>query len=308
MKRHLIPVLSLLLCGGSMFAAQPSSASQPQMLIKAPHGLMAPVWSPQGDKIAVTADNYTGIYVADADGSNIQQLSNEPGAGYKMVWSADGKQILGRTNIVENARVHHEVKVWNIESGKATTIVAKTRDLKGTPTWQSASDILVANRTGIKNISTKTLAMTPSKANVYEIMVNDPAGAAAKIPALNAYSNKIIINPAISPDGTKVAFQIPGNGLFVCDADGNNLKNLGKGSHASWLPDNENIIMTRIQDNGQQFTASDIYSINTTTVKTVLLTGNTDIIPLTPSVSPDGQKVVFENATDASIYIINLKY
>ena len=269
---------------------------------------MAPVWSPQGDKIAVTADNYTGIYVADADGSNIQQLSNEPGAGYKMVWSADGKQILGRTNIVENARVLHEVKVWNIENGKASTLVAKTRDLKGTPTWQSTSDILVANRTGVKNISTKTLAMTPSKANVYEIMVNDPAGAAAKIPALKAYSNRIIINPAISPDGTKVAFQIPGNGLFVCDTNGNNLKNLGKGSNASWLPDNENIIMTRVQDDGQQFTASDIYSINTTTGKTVLLTGNTDIIPLTPSVSPDGQKVVFENAADASIYIINLKY
>lgn len=308
MKRHFISVLSLLLCGGSMFAAQPCDANQPQMLIKASHGLMAPVWSPQGDKIAVTADNYTGIYVTDADGSNIRQLSDEAGAGYKMVWSADGKQILSRTNIVENARVLHEVKVWDAESGKPTTLVSKTRDIKGTPTWKSTSNIIVANRNGIKSINTKTLATASSSANVYEIMVNDPAGATAKIPSLKAYTNKIIINPAISPDGTKVAFQIPGNGLFVCDADGNNLKSLGKGSHASWLPDNENIIVTRVQDNGQQFTASDIYSVNTTTGKTVLLTGNTDIIPLTPAVSPDGQKVVFENAADASIYIINLKY
>ncbi len=308
MKRNFISLLSLLLCGGSTFASQPSGASQPQMLIQASHGLMAPVWSPQGDKIAVTTDNYTGIYITNADGSNLQQLTNEAGAGYKMTWSTDGTQILGRTNIVENSRVLHEIKVWNVADGVSTTLLPKTRELKGTPTWKSASNILVANRSGIKTLNTKSKVLTSSNANVYEIMVNDPAGAVAQIPSLKAYANKIIINPALSPNGQKVAFQIPGNGLFVCDIDGNNLKSLGKGSHASWLPDNENIVATRVQDNGQQFTASDIYSINTTTGKTILLTGNTDIIPLTPAVSPDGKKVVFENAADASIYIINLKY
>ena len=39
-----------------------------------------------------------------------------------------------------------------------------------------------------------------------------------------------------------------------------------------------------------------------------LLTGNTSMIPMRPSVSPNGQQVVFENAADASIYVINLKY
>ena len=40
----------------------------------------------------------------------------------------------------------------------------------------------------------------------------------------------------------------------------------------------------------------------------VLLTGNTDCIPLTPAVSPDGKRVAFENAQDASIYVMDLKY
>lgn len=310
MKRHFISALSLLFCGCCMFAAQPNGADQPQMLIRASQGLMAPVWSPNGEKIAVTSDNYTGIYIANADGTDLWQLTGEAGAGYKMTWSADGSQILGRTNIVENHRVLHEVKVWNVNNGASAVLVPKTRELKGTPTWKSASNILIADRSGINNLNTKTRAkaLIASNANVYEIMVNDPVGAATQIPSLKDYAKKMIINPALSPDGSKVAFQIPGKGLFVCDNDGNNLKSLGKGSHASWLPDNENIVMTRVQDDGQNFTSSDIYSVNTTTGNAILLTGNTDIIPLTPAVSPDGKKVIFENAADASIYIINLKY
>ena len=43
-------------------------------------------------------------------------------------------------------------------------------------------------------------------------------------------------------------------------------------------------------------------------MKSVELVGGSDIIPLTPAVSPDGKKVAFENAADAAIYVISLKY
>ena len=118
----------------------------------------------------------------------------------------------------------------------------------------------------------------------------------------------IVINPALSADGSMVAFQIPGKGMWVCDSDGSNLKSLGKGSNPQWLADNESIIFTVVTDDGSQFTASDIYSMNINSGKKYLLTENTNLIPLTPSVSPDGKKVAFENAIDASIYVINLKY
>lgn len=307
MKQKLLIGLSLCLLGGSVFA-QPKSASEPQLLIKSSVGLMAPMWSPTGDKIAVTTDNYTGILIANADGTNLVPLTNAPGAGYKMQWSADGTQILGRTNIEENARVFHEIKVWNVATGKATTLVEKTRSIKGTPTWKSSSDVIITDRSGSKAVNAKTLATSKAKVNVYELMLNDPAGAASKIPALNAYSNTVIINPAISPNGQKVAFQVPGHGFYVCDINGENLVSLGRGSNPTWLPDSENILITRTTDNGHQFTASDIYAINVVTKQENLLTGNTDLIPRRPSVSPDGQKVIFENATDASIYIVNLKY
>lgn len=307
MKQKLIIGLSLFILGGNAFA-QPQSASEPQLLIKSTVGLMAPSWSPTGNKIAVTTDNYTGILIANADGTNLIPITDESGAGYKMQWNSDGSQILSRTNIVENDKVYHEVKVWNIETGKTTTLINKTRDLKGTSTWKSVANISIADRIGTKSVNTQTMVTSTTTPNVYDIMVNDPVNATTKIQSLKQFENKMVLNPAISSNGEKVAFQIPGNGIFICDIDGCNLKYICKGTHPVWLPDNECIIFTRESDNGHIYTASDIYAINTISETENLLTGNTSLIPLRPSVSPDGSKVAFENAIDASIYIINLKY
>ena len=290
MKRNFVLAISLCLGCASIFA-QPRSASEPQKLIEHSVGLIAPVWSPDGSQIAVTTDNYAGILVVDADGSNLRTITNESGAGYKMKWNADGSQILGRTNIIENNRVVHEIKAWNVRTGEIETLVEKKRNIEGVPTWKSIS-----------------IKPTLESSSVYEIMVNNPAKATELIPSLKEFTGKIIINPAQSIDGTKVAFQIPGKGMWICNSDGSDVKFLGKGSNPQWLNDNESLIYTVVTDDGSNFTSSDIYSINITTGKKYLLTGNTDIIPLTPSVSPNGEKVIFENAKDASIYIINLKY
>ena len=278
------------------------------MLIKSNVGLMSPVWSPDGSKIAVTTDNYAGILVSNADGTNLKSITDEAGAGYKMAWSEDSKSILGRTNVIENRQVMHELKVWNADNGSCRTIVAKTRGMKGTPTWKDASRINFADREGFKAANVKTSSKSVSVPDAYSMMMNDPAGAATQIAGIRQYSATMVLNPALSPDGKKVAFQLPGKGIFVCNADGSGIESVCKGSHPAWLPDNRTIVVSRVSDDGSRFTASDLYAVDTANGNETLLTGNTDIIALTPAVSPDGKKVAFENAQDASIYVINLKY
>ena len=80
MTKQTFLTLALSMLGVAAMA-QPRSASEPTFLIKSSQGLMAPVWSPSGDKIAVTSDNYDGIWVADADGSNLRQVTCCSGAG-----------------------------------------------------------------------------------------------------------------------------------------------------------------------------------------------------------------------------------
>ena len=308
MKKNFLLALALCACGGLALSAQPRSASQPKLLIKSESGLMAPLWSPTGDRIAVTTNNYTGILVADADGKALTSVTNLSGAGYKMQWSADGSRIMGRTNITENNRVFHEVKVWNISDGSEQTVVAKTRALNGTPVWDN-ENVIVSEQSGSKAVNIRTKSVKPAASlNVYTIMMNDPTNAAKRIAGLKQFEGKMVINPALSADGSMVAFQIPGKGIYSCTVAGENVRFITKGSHPAWLPDGKTIVYTDVKDDGNRFTESYIMAVNTATMASVQLAGGTDIIPLTPSVSPDGMKVAFENAADAAIYVITLKY
>lgn len=287
MKKNLYIIAALLLSVGSIMA-QPQSAGAPRLFIKAGHNLMAPVWSPDGSSLAVTGDNYTGIWVAKADGSDLSQLTDEAGAGYKMLWTSDSKSIIARTDqLVENRRFH-EVKSIDVATRNVKTIVGRTRSLTGTPT--------------LKNITAKTVTT-----NAYEIMMNNPVKATEMIAGLADYAGKMVINPALSPNGVKVAFQIPGKGAFVCDVNGNNVRSIGQGSYASWLPDSRYVVVSRIKDDGNIFTSAELYAIDTNNGEATVLESDSKLIPITHAVSPDGKKVAFENSADGNIYIMDLK-
>ncbi len=280
MKRKLIIAAAALLSCGSL-VAQPTSWSEPQLLIKAEQGLMAPTWSPDGSQIAVTGDNFVGIWVAQANGADLRQISQAPGAGYQMRWGSN-QEILSTPYSIENQKRMTRIERVNAATGKIQEVAPASRNLK-------RSTVLGAT-------------------NALQIMLDEPQNATTKIDGLSDYAGNWVINPALSPDGTKIAFQIVTKGLFVCNADGTGLVSLGKGSHASWLPDSHNLMMTLIADDGHRFIGSDIYCVNIDNGNTFNITPNSDVIPVTIAVSPDGTKLAFDNDTDGAIYIINLNY
>lgn len=244
-------------------------------------GLMAPVWSPDGSKIAVTSDNYAGIYVANADGSDLRVLTQDAGAGYKMAWTADSRALEGRANIVAANGVVRQMRRYNVTTGSVTDQGQRRRT-----SAQPAAD---------------------RAQGIYGAMISDPAQAANIVPALAQFAGRTVINPALSPDGSKIAFQIPGKGMWIINADGTALRHLGKGSHPAWMPDSRNILYTVVEDNGSQFTASTLMSLDTATGNAATIVAQPSMLPLTPSVAPDGRRVAFENAVDAAIYVVELK-
>lgn len=75
-----------------------SNGSEMTRLTTIGYGNFEPVWSPDGSQIAFTHDKgeYAEIYVMNADGSNIRNLTNNTGQrifDVNPAWSADGKQI-----------------------------------------------------------------------------------------------------------------------------------------------------------------------------------------------------------------------
>ena len=279
MKKSLLLFSAIMLSAGSLMA-QSKANGEPRLLIKSAQSLMAPVWSPDGSKIAVTGDNFIGIWVANADGSNLNQVSEALGAGYKMNWQ-DAQTIVSTPYTVENGLRMVRIENVNVETAKISEVAPAQRGFRPSKV--------------MKNV------------NLLRIMCDQPAEATRLIPSLEQYAGKMVLNPALSPDGKKIAFQIVSYGLFVCDVDGANLKSFGKGAYPSWAPNSRDLMFARIQDNGERFTASDLFSVNTETGVEENLTPNSDVIPITLSVSPDGSKVAFDNDVDGNIYVVDLK-
>lgn len=279
MKKSLLLFSAIMLSAGSLMA-QSKANGEPRLLIKSAQSLMAPVWSPDGSKIAVTGDNFIGIWVANADGSNLNQVSEALGAGYKMNWQ-DAQTIVSTPYTVENGLRMVRIENVNVETAEISEVAPAQRGFRPSKV--------------MKNV------------NLLRIMCDQPAEATRLIPSLEQYAGKMVLNPALSPDGKKIAFQIVSYGLFVCDVDGTNLKSFGKGAYPSWAPNSRDLMFARIQDNGERFTASDLFCVNTETGVEENLTPNSDVIPITLSVSPDGSKVAFDNDVDGNIYVVDLK-
>lgn len=279
MKKSLL-LFSAIMLSASSLMAQSKADGEPRLLIKSSQSLMAPVWSPDGSKIAVTGDNYIGIWVANADGSNLNQVSEALGAGYKMNWQ-DAQTIVSTPYTMHDGLRMVRIENVNVETLEISEVAAAQRGFRPSKV--------------MKNV------------NLLRIMCDQPAEATRLIPSLEKYAGKMVINPALSPDGKKIAFQIVSYGLFVCDVDGANLKSFGKGAYPSWAPNSRDLMFARIQDNGERFTSSDLFSVNTESGVEVNLTPNSDVLPITLSVSPDGSKVAFDNDVDGNIYVVDLK-
>lgn len=85
-------LFALLFASASCFA-QPKAGNM-QKLVQGDAGFMCPTWSPDSKKVAITGDNFKGIWIAEINGSGLAQITAEAGAGYKMAWNATGEKIL----------------------------------------------------------------------------------------------------------------------------------------------------------------------------------------------------------------------
>lgn len=282
MKKQFFITAVMLLGTGIAALASGLTASAPVRVASSADGLMAPVWSPDGKMIAASGPSYTGIYVFNVDGTDAFCLTEAEGAGYKMAWSDDGSEIIGRTNLREGVRVFHETRAWNLKDGKSRIVSAKSRS----------------------NANPSTVA---SKVNLLKQMTENAAEVTSMVASLNEYAGSTVINPSLSPDGSMIAFQIVANGMFVINADGTGLHSLGLGSNPVWMPDNNTILYTVVSDNGSEYTASRIMAVTIDDMKQQVVMNNDSFIPVRPSVSADGTRLAFENICDQAIYVVNLK-
>lgn len=294
--------------------SQPRTVSEPSVLLQQTDvNFQSPVWSPDGKTIAVTADQYRGIWLADANGNNLRQLTDAD-AGFGMKWSMDSKSILTRFNTVENRRRNHSIAIFNTD-GSSTQISEPRSKMEALPTWgQYGEKVVLIQNDKIETFDSgidmpQQFKTKPSQA-FYVLKSNEIAK--GMIPTnstetISPFDNAQYLNLQVSPDGQKLAFEVYGGNLFVMNVDGSNLVDLGKANRPNWSPDSNYLIATTSKDDGYNFTESDIIAFSVDGNQKINLTENTDLITQNPSWSPDGTKIAFDVPTNGAIYSITIQ-
>ena len=73
-----------------------------------------------------------------------------------------------------------------------------------------------------------------------------------------------------------------------------------------WSPDNKRLVYTISEDNGHQFTSSDIYIINIETMEKINITNSTEKLEMHPDWSPNGKYITFDESLSGMIYLLEL--
>jgi len=289
----------------------------------------APVWSPDGEKIAITNLNFKGIVVENIDDRNQKRITDEEGAGFRFSWSPDSRAItyLSRKNV--NGEAINIIKIVEIKNGKTFELTSLGIGAS-MPTFSQSNEVIYSFKgTLIKRewsngtIGNEEIIAENVPANIIipspkndKLVIEDNNGIKLididgknKKTIVNNGENDFACNAKVSLDGSKVLYAntVGSKGhLFIYEIDNEKLTDLGEGVFGQWLPDGR-IIYCITMDDGNVNTASELYIINIDGTGKLKITDTPNQIEIQPTVSPDCKSIVFRDDKSGIICIGELK-
>jgi len=276
---------------------------QSTVLIKSTEtgGLYHPAFSPSGDYLLVTAENYAGLKMYSLGTKSLKTITPDAGAGYEVQISADGNTIVyKKTEFVRNLR-NNSLISYSRSTGSQTQLVAPTREPITSRFAANKPLFVKGNKLVRNNISTaettpviciedqKMVLYTAAKRRV--LTPNGP---------LDSY-----IWPSISPDHKNIAYTVAGKGTFVCRIDGTNVKSLGKLNAPVWL-NNQWIVGMDDKDDGEKLLSSTLVALSINGKVRQTITTPTGKMAMYPAASADGKRIAF-NTDKGELYLLDIQ-
>lgn len=268
-----------------------------------------PVWSPDGSQLAFTRPQFQGIWIADADGSDPRQVTDAPSAGYGFSWAPDGSAILARTARYDGPQRLNAVVVFDLATGEAQALTDEQAQMPSLPQWAGAASVALptAGAVDVLAVDPDAAVRTAPTGTVVTaqnetVVVTDLATGVRR--TVTPIPGATLLNVTPSPDGLRVAFEVMGGTLHTMNVDGTGLTDLGLGHRPSWSPDGRWIAFMVTEDDGETFTASDLYAARADGSARVALTQTPDRLEMNPSWSPDGGRIAFDDLADGALYVL----
>ncbi len=227
----------------------------------------SPSWSPDGKRIAFMSDrdghvharhgwSTYEIYVMNADGSNPQNLTNNPSDDRNPSWSPDGERIVFSSARDEDNPQNSEIYVMDADGSNLQKLTDNPNDDRD-PSWSPDGERIVFSSARDGHVENK-FGLTD------EIYVIDADGGNEQRLTDNRNNDW---DPVWSPDGKRIAFIADRKGdlvkfdIYVMDADGGNqqklVNNRGWDSSPSWAPNGERIAFTSERDGNYEIYVMD---------------------------------------------------
>jgi Tol biopolymer transport system component len=269
-----------------------------------------PIWSGDGRFLAFSGDQYSGIYVLQLSDRHLSQLSDEPAAGYGMVWSSDSKAIASRVSKQDGLYRYNALKIFNVEALSSQMLCSFQTAPLGMPLFSSDdSRLYCVNRkvlqsyatgkpvTSLSKISLRSLPYTLNE----RLMVLSPTGEATVL-----LQDRRILNLTTSRDGQFIAFEIMGGPMCIIKTDGSGFRELGVGHRPCFSPDGRHLVYMVTQDDGHDYLSADLYVMAVDGSERQSLTRSSDKLEMNPCWSPDGRQIAFDVINEGAVYILNV--
>jgi Tol biopolymer transport system component len=224
----------------------------------------------------IVFDNHDDVWIINADGTDLTQLTDSAAHDFDPSWSPDGSRIAFRSERSGDP----EIWIMNADGSDQHCLAAGL-----SPAWSPDGSKIAYSSPG-------TIMCPPGRGldcTGLAIMNADGSGQ-RRVP--NTVGGEY---PTWSPDGKRIAFNSNMTGehvMYIVDPDGSNLVDLsavGGGWQVDWSPDGSSIIFASGRDQTADGYA-DIYVMRPDGSDIRRLT---DLKAYTPAWSPDGEHIVF---------------
>ncbi|MBN8595703.1 MAG: PD40 domain-containing protein [Anaerolineae bacterium] len=251
----------------------------------------SPAWSPDGTRLAFVSrrDGNEEIYLVNADGTGLRRLTNNAASDREIAWSPDGTKIA----------------FYSARSGGGDLY---TMDVTGTgiPTPTLFSTFSASNEylpmwSPNGKLMTYVVDISGFGPEIYMLAVAanglNSSGSAIRLTTRNGND----LSPFFSPDGSKIVFRAPLNGVdqiysvnttFPYGTPQNLTSSTGGNYFQSFSPDGSKIIFLSVRDGN-----AEIYSMNVDGSGQTRLTNNT-VGEAYAIWSADARQITFQRGND----------